>query len=193
MKLFFVDLETTGLDHIKHGIWQLAAQIWIDGVEQERFKLEMQPVKGKLVSQEAMTKCNVDMARLRSLPLPHLAFHELRDRLGKYVSKYDKNDKFFFVGYNAQFDNQFLRQWFEDHGDSYFGSWFWYPYIDVCQLAGFCLMKQRRQMENFKLGTVVNHMGLLFDENEAHDADYDIDATRRLFDHLVEQGLSVFD
>jgi DNA polymerase-3 subunit epsilon len=186
MKLFFVDLETTGLDHTKHGIWQLAAQIWVDGVEQERFKFEMQPIKGKMVSNEALEKCGINMARLVSLPLPHLAFHKLRDRLAKYVSKYDKKDKFFFVGYNAQFDNQFLRQWFEDHGDSYFGSWFYYPYIDVCQLAGIKLMNERAELENFKLGTVARRLGFEFDEEQAHDADYDIDFTRQMFDLLIK-------
>ena len=104
MKLFFVDLETTGLDHIKHGIWQLAAQIWIDGVEQERFKLEMQPVKGKLVSQEAMAKCGIDMVKLKSLPLPHLAFHQLRDRFAGVVHEHLR-----FCQDNDFVSNFFLR------------------------------------------------------------------------------------
>ena len=31
----------------------------------------------------------------------------------------------------ASFDNQFLRQWFADNGDQYFGSWFWPNTLDV--------------------------------------------------------------
>jgi DNA polymerase III subunit epsilon len=193
MKFFFCDLETTGLDHKKHGVWQIGYQVRIDGIQVDRGTLECQPLKGKLVSPEALEKCGKTIEQLRALPAPHTVFRQLKDTLSKFVEKYDKKDKFFFVGYNAQFDSQFLRQWFEDLGDQYFGSWFWYPFIDVVQLAGFCLMRQRTRLENFKLGTVSSHLGFDFDEEQAHDAQYDIDLTRMIFDKLVADGLVVLE
>jgi len=191
MKYFFVDTETTGVDFRTNGIWQMAGQIWVDGREVERFGFTMQPLKGKLVHNEALAKGGVTMEQLRRFELPHARYHALKKILGRHCDKFDRTDKMWFVGYNAQFDCQFMRQWFEDMGDKYFGSWFWYPFIDIAQLAGFCLMRRRVQMENFRLGTVCRHMGVEFREDDAHDAQYDVDKARQLFDRLVETGLVV--
>lgn len=189
MKYFFCDLETTGTDFTKHGVWQIAGQIVIDGEERERFDLRCRPLPGKLVATGALEACGITMDYLRGLPDSQMAYLDLFGRLSSYVNKYDKFDKFFFVGYNAQFDCQFLRRWFEDHGDMYFGSWFWYPFIDVVQLAGFALHKRRQQLANFKLATVADYFGVSLDQ--AHDAQNDIEATRRMFDILVADGVRV--
>ena len=37
MKLFFFDLETTGLDNQKHAIHQISGKIIIDGIEKTKF------------------------------------------------------------------------------------------------------------------------------------------------------------
>lgn len=42
-KLFFYDLETTGVKDYKHGIHQISGMIVIDDVEKERFDLKVQP------------------------------------------------------------------------------------------------------------------------------------------------------
>jgi DNA polymerase III epsilon subunit-like protein len=73
------------------------------------------------------------MDQLRGFEHPGLVFQRLRAVMGRHVDKFDKKDKAWFVGYNANFDAQFVRQWFEDHGDK------------------FCLMRRRAQLENFKL------------------------------------------
>lgn len=53
-------------------------------------------------------------------------YKQFVDLLSKYVDRYNKKDKFFLAGYNiASFDNSFLRAWFIQNGDKYFGSWFW--------------------------------------------------------------------
>jgi DNA polymerase-3 subunit epsilon len=190
VKYFYCDLETTGLDHKLNGVWQLAYQIWVDGAEMERGKFEMQPVKGKLVSNEALETCGITMEHLRGLEPPAKFYHKLKQTLGRHVDKFDKKDKAWFVGYNANFDAQFVRRWFEDHGDKYFGSWFWYPILDVAVLGGFVLAGERGQLENFKLGTLCTHLGIEFDEDAAHDAQYDIDMTRQAFEALHARGLA---
>src|SRR3712207_9107105 len=81
--------------------------------------------------------------------------------LGKHVDKFNKKDKFFLVGYNnAAFDNQFLRGFFLQNGDNYFGSWFWANTIDVMVLATAYLAERRPEMENFKLSTVAKFLGV---------------------------------
>ncbi len=189
MKLFFVDLETTGTDPDKHGVWQMAGQIWIDGAEVERFDAKFQPLPGKLVAKGALEATKMTMDELRVLPQPRPAFEALKKLLGRHVNKYEKTDKMFFVAYNADFDARFARRWFEDFGDQYFGSWFWWPPIDVATIAGFVLAKSRHELVNFKLGTVAKHMGVEF-EGEAHDAQFDVDVTCKIYQDLEKRMLA---
>jgi DNA polymerase-3 subunit epsilon len=43
MKLFFFDLETTGVNPGKNGIHQISGEIVIDGKTMERFDFKVQP------------------------------------------------------------------------------------------------------------------------------------------------------
>ena len=80
------------------------------------------------------------------------------------------------------FDNQFLRAWFLQNGDKYFGSYFWSNSIDVMVLATPYLASQRSQMENFKQGTVAKALGIEIDESRLHDALYDIQVCKSIYD-----------
>lgn len=103
--------------------------------------------------------------------------------LAKYVDKFNKKDKFFLVGYNnAAFDNQFLRGFFLQNGDVYFGSWFWANSIDVMVLASAYLAERRPEMENFKLSTVAKFLGVSVSDDSLHNALYDIELTRAVYD-----------
>ena len=51
--------------------------------------------------------------------------------LSAHVDRYDKRDKCFFAGYNGIFDLNFLHAFFKKCGDQYFGSYVWWPSIDV--------------------------------------------------------------
>lgn len=106
--------------------------------------------------------------------------------LGRYVDKFNKKDKFFLVGYNnAAFDNQFLRGFFLQNGDTYFGSWFWANSIDVMVLASAYLMNRRTEMENFKLSTVAKFLGVSVSDESLHNALYDIRLTRAIYDIVM--------
>ena len=103
--------------------------------------------------------------------------------LSKYADRYNKQDKFFLAGYNnASFDNQFLRAWFLQNNDKYFGSWFWSNSIDVMVLATPYLASKRAGMENFKQGTVAKHLGIEVDAERLHDALYDIEICKAIYD-----------
>ena len=81
----------------------------------------------------------------------HEVYLEFVNMLSKYVDKYNKDDKFFLVGYNnASFDNSFLKAFFVQNGDSFFYSWFWVNSIDVMVLATQHLMMKRHLMKDFK-------------------------------------------
>lgn len=106
------------------------------------------------------------------------------------MSKYNKTDKFFLVGYNnASFDNQFLRGFFLQNGDNYFGSWFWSNSVDVMVLASQYLLAERPLMPNFKLSTVAAQLGVVVSEDKLHDALYDVDLTRDAYHIMIDDEL----
>ena len=107
MKLFFVDLETTGVDAEKNGITQIAAQIIVDGIEVQKLDYKVRPFKGQIISPEALEVTNTTIEELRSFPAPETVYATLSEVLGKYVKKFDKTDKFMFIAYNSMFDNTF--------------------------------------------------------------------------------------
>ena len=54
---------------------------------------------------------------------PIKVYKSIVNIFSKYIDKFDKKDKFHFIGYNSQaFDFPFLRYWFKKCGDIYFGS-----------------------------------------------------------------------
>lgn len=182
MKLFFYDLETTGLNPGRNGIHQISGKIVIDGEVKECFDFKVQPNPKAVIEDEALQIAGVTREQV-------LAYEPMRDvykkvvaMLGKYVDKYNKNDKFFLVGYNnAAFDNNFFRGFFLQNGDKYFGSWFWSNTFDVMVLASVALADKRAEMENFKLSTVAKTLGIEVREDALHDAMYDIDLTEKIF------------
>lgn len=188
-KQFFVDVETTGVDHRVNGIWQIAARMVINGECVETFKREMKPFPNQLVNSKALEVGGITMEQLRGFEEPAAVYTDLVKMLKKYVDKFNKKDKFFFIAYNAFFDSEFVRAWMGNNGDKYYGSWFWTPYIDVMQLAAFVLAERRAELENFKLETVLAYFGIPLEN--AHDGMCDIVATEQLFNRFVADGLSM--
>lgn len=188
MKLFFFDLETTGTYPGKNGIHQISGEIVIDGEVVEQFDFHVQPNPKAVIEQAALDVANVTKEQIMAYPPMQDVYQELTAMLAKYVDKYDKTDKFFLVGYNnAAFDNQFLRGFFLQNGDKYFGSWFWANSIDVMILATVFLADQRAEMANFKLSTVAKQLNIEVDEESLHGADYDIYLTRKIYE-IVKNG-----
>lgn len=179
-KLCFIDLETTGTDPDRHGIVQIAGQIRV-GDKEEKFKIRARAFKDDVIDADAIAANGLNPQEGCN---PHTAYAELIGVLSRYVDKFNKRDKFFFIGFNAKFDNEFLRKFFEKCGDKFFGSWFWFPYIDLMTISLVPLLSRRPGMENFKLATVCRTLGVPFDLEKAHDAEYDIQKTAELFDKL---------
>lgn len=184
-KLFYFDLETTGTRHWKNGIHQISGAIEIDGRIKEYFDFKVQPYHAALIEKEALDVagiCEADLATYR--PFGE-CYNLLCIMLNKYVSKYDRKDKFFLVGYNnASFDNAFLRAFFVQNNDNYFGSYFWSSHIDVMVLAAQFLMDKRAEMIDFKQATVAKTLGIEVDESRLHDAEYDVNLLIQIYKHI---------
>ena len=182
-KLFFFDVETTGLSTYKCAMHQIAGAIVINGVIKETFDIKLAPFEGAVIEDKALEVSHVTESQIKAYPPPINAYRQILKMLGKYVDKYDKKDKFFLVGYNNKgFDNDFMRNFFKQQGDNYFGSWFWAGAIDVMVLAADYLQEEIPNMVDFKLRTVAEYLGIKLDPAKLHDALYDIEITKMVYD-----------
>ncbi len=185
MKLAYIDVETTGIPHPESGLIQLAGIIEVDDEVVDRFDFKIQPFPTDIISDEALEVNGVSREDLKNFDSPVQAFKKFIEVLENHVDRYDKEDKFHFVGYNASFDANHLRAWFKKNDDNYFGSWFWNPPLDAMTFAAVGLMRRRRELPDFKLTTVAQSLGIEVEEADAHDAVYDVNITRQIFRMLI--------
>ena len=183
MKTLFVDCETTGTEKGQHALIQLAGCIVIDSDLTDTFDMRMRPFPNSSISDEALKINGRSRAEIGEWP-DHVEIKGVFEAmLNKHVDRFDRKDKFQLCGFNCSFDSDFIRAWFELCGDTYFGSWFWWPPIDVAQLAAIRLQRVRHRMSNFKLETVASELGV--ELSEAHEAKSDIRATMQIMKVLM--------
>lgn len=185
MKLIFIDVETTGLEHPDSALIQLSGLIEIDGEVRASFDYRIRPFPADIVAVEALSVNGLTREEIDGYDDPRAVFDEFTSLLAQFVDRYDRADKFHLVAYNAPFDSEHLRAWFAKNDDRFYGSWFWHPPIDVMGMAAVAAMPRRAHLENFKLVTVAKALGLIVDEAKAHDALYDIGLTRSVFQVLM--------
>jgi DNA polymerase III subunit epsilon len=176
-KVFWFDVETTGLDPLENDIIQLAFLIEINGEIIERHNLLMHPFNEKNISLEALQKQKRTLEEIRTYPNPREVYKKFINIIEKYVDRYDPSDKFHNAGYNSKFDMDFLRQFFIKNGDVYFGSWFNYKGLDPLPVLHLLDGLGYLSISNYQLETVCSHFNIPLD---AHDALNDINATRAL-------------
>lgn len=186
LKFCFIDTETTGTDFKRHGIHQVSLIIDVlheDGtlVTVEKRDFHVCPDPSLEIDDEALKISGVKREDLQLNDSEKIFHDKFVNILYKYKKKYDKRDKFYFVGYNGRFDADMVNELFKRVGDPYFFGLFWYPIIDVAVLSLFPIVRQRPFMENFKLGTVCKEYGIQISDEGLHDAMYDIEITRDLF------------
>jgi len=190
MKTAWIDLETTGLDPLKNGIIQIAGWIEVKGERTNEFNWLVKPFKGQIVSKKALEVNGKTIEEIRTYPEPFDIYKDLHKMLAAHINKYDRSDKFHFIGYNARFDMDFLRQFFKLNGEEFFGSYFHFPPIDVMAIAAHSLMADRHRMNNFKLTTVAQYLGIKFQESEAHDGLFDIQLTQKVLHELQKKTMA---
>lgn len=156
-KEFFIDIETTGLYPEKDSINQLAY------IYREN---------GKIIRKADLKGDNI--------------YPRLIVDLASFVDKYNKQDKMYFIAYNAQFDNSFVREMFLQQNDKFYGSYFFSPHICVMQLAAFKFMRKQLRPESFKLADVCKYFKINVDDTKLHDGMYDITLTKDLYNKLIK-------
>lgn len=182
-KIFYLDVESTGLDPQKHDIIQLAYIIEIDGEVKDRGVFHIQPFNYKTIDQSALEISHTTVKDLLMYPEPREVYKKLTSLLDKYIDKYNKQDKFSPGGFNVNFDKEFLKNFFLKNNDKYFGSYFDYHILDPVTFLYLLDYKGLLKLENYKLVTVCKHFNIPI---EAHDALSDIEATRKVILKLME-------
>lgn len=189
IKLFYEDTETTGTNPYKNGITQIAATIYFltdDGKyeKKDEFNFKVRPFDDDVIDDKALEITGVTKEEIMNYNRPQAVYKDLVAKLSEHCDKFNKQDKMFFVGYNSRFDYDFLRQFFEKNGDKYFGSFFFFPSVDVMNVAIVHLIEQRHILPNFKLATVAEYLKIET-EGKFHDAMKDIETTRLIFEKFV--------
>ena len=176
MKVFWLDLETGGLDPQKNPILQLAYVIEIDGVQMKSGKLHSRGFPGAEIQDEALKVNGLRLDEVIDFPPDSDLYETLIKIMSNYVNRYDSKDKFVIGGFNVAFDVDFLRELFKRQLDKYFGSWFAFQFIDPANIVRF--IQYAGAMEEFarmKLIDLAKHFHV--DRPNAHDALADIRMT----------------
>lgn len=181
-KVLYLDTETTGLDPVVHDVIQIAGAIEIDGEPVDEFCLFAQPMNWENISQEALDLRGLNVDDLKAYPTAGQAYRELVRIWSKHINKYDRADKFAVAGQNVRFALDFMASFFRKQGDKYFGSWISWQPIDLMYLASILRYSGKLPVENLKLGTVAQALGIEF---QAHDALEDIRTTRTVLRELI--------
>lgn len=186
-KLLYLDTETTGLYANKHGLTQVAAIIVIDGEEKDRINLKIntntypRPIKFEEKALE------INGETIESIA----SYANSDDQLRKFVDLLDfylgTDDTYQVVGYNVSFDIGFIKAWFKDW-DYKYSEFFSYKDIDVLALVRNLQLSGVIDTENAKLGTLCDYFDIPLD---AHDAMNDIEATRTLYQLLVNEYITM--
>ena len=186
IRIAVFDTETTGVDPKKNGITQIALELGV--IKNEvyhttgEYNFTVRPFPTDVIEEQALKVQGRTREEVMAGEEPRVVYRKLLEILGSVVDKYNKKDKMFFVAYNGSFDMDFLRSFWMKNGDEFFGSFFFYPDIDVCRIAGFKAMEDRPEMQNFKLGTVADHFGIERPPfGDLHDASVDLALTLDLF------------
>ena len=184
IKKAFLDTETSGLNPKLSAILEIGCILEVNGKIVEEFVIECSPFKDDIIDDKALEVNKIKKEDLYNRMPPRKAHQEFIQKLGCHINRFAKTDKFFFIGYNSTFDYQFLRAFFTKNDDKFFGSYFFYPSIDVAVLAAMHLMNDRYKMTNFKQTTVCTEMGIEVDMEAAHSALYDANLVKSLYNKL---------
>ena len=184
-KLFFFDVETTGLDPAVHDIVQLAYIIDRDGEIVDTGDLYLRPSPGGSIDPDALRVQGRTLEQVMAFPPASDAYHTLIGRLSLHIDKFNRADKLYPVAYcGIQFDYPFLQNFFKRQDDPFFGSWYNHRVIDPIVLARTLDFKDILVSPDLKLHTVCESFGVPL--SQAHDALADVTAMRELFYKMVD-------
>jgi DNA polymerase III epsilon subunit-like protein len=181
----YFDVETTGLDPVRNDIVQYSAII-VTPEEEDEIDLKMRPISSS-IDDTALRIQGRTRREILTWPDPGDQFRVLEEWLGNHVDKFDPDDKFIPIAYNASFDIGFWDEYSRkcNFGTNYgIGSWVKrsctqdpLAVIRFLERVGFIPVLDSHKLEN-----VCTFFNIPI---EAHDALGDVRALRMLDRLLV--------
>lgn len=196
--LAYIDLETTGLSAWKCGITQIGYILEIVEPGETTGTVVLENVlkpnifPGTQISPEALEKTGMTMEMIQRGMEPRDAL----DKLLNDIRTTFNGERCTLVGYNANFDDQFLRQFFKACKGPAYWKIFQTPCIDVMSIAANQMRFIRDELKefgvkhgikgSFKLELVAKALGLEA-TGSLHDAIVDIRLTRDIYNTLNKE------
>jgi DNA polymerase III epsilon subunit-like protein len=182
-KIFFFDVETTGLTPGFHEICQFAGILDVDGETVWEYEKIIRPQFPCRIDPGAVAVHGITLDKM----MGGIKQDELHYRIVKHLSfsvdKYNREDKAFPAAFNGNFDYSFMSSLFRARNDHFMGSLFNHRVIDPLAYFRFLNSVYDWKLENMKLSTIARAMGIKID---AHDAMSDTRALRELYYILTE-------
>ncbi|MBA7621073.1 3'-5' exonuclease DinG [subsurface metagenome] len=194
-KLFWVDLETTGTQP-GHEITECAFIIEINGKVKSERNILVRPLAidpnnvesgvVRPIDDEALaiTGCSVEDLKSSGRISGKELYRSLLDVVETYVDKFNRDDKFIMAGHNVSFDQRFLKALWDQCGDQYFGSWFFWETLNLLDVVKVWQVVIGKRLESKKLSDIAEYFGIPL---EKHQAINDIKATRDLFYQMLSE------
>ena len=187
IKKLYLDVETTGLDSKKCGLTQVAYIIEIDGNVMATGNMDVRPFEGAQITAKALEVTGKTYEEIMQYPLDEEQFKIFRAVLKTYINPMVYGDDFTLIAYNAEFDQNYLIEWFDRNGVKY-SNYINYRKVDTLAILRILHAEGFANLKGYKLTEVYK---AVFDEEfDAHDALADIEATKRLHEFLVENYLT---
>lgn len=185
MKLLWLDTETTGLCPVKNALREIGF-IYENEKEVNEGLLLINPLTYKKsidIDSYALEISNKTLKDLETYPDSEYSFYTFCKFLDKRFEV--DNTRFVIAGFNAKFDYEFLKEWFKDNkAEVEFNKYFHYKILDVFSLVFILKQQNLIDTKNDKLETVCNYFDIPIN---AHDALSDIEATKKLYDLIVDR------
>jgi DNA polymerase III epsilon subunit-like protein len=187
MTVAWVDVETTGLEPVNSGAFEVAILIYqdvMDGdkkvhkmVEEKVFRLN--PLDDEVLYHESAAEVNsITEEEIRSFPPAAKVIPEFVNLLKKYLPE---DERMIFAGYNCKFDWGHISALLFRHGGHIMEDYFNGRLIDVYELVKKAKeMKLLDPTRDNKLTTITKALDI--PHEGAHSAMSDIRATRRLYE-----------
>lgn len=182
-RILWFDSETGGTDDKTDALIQLAAIIEINGQIVDEIDLKMQPLAGKKVNAEAISKHGMTLDIIKGFDSACSSYDNFERFLLKHNPCPVKTNRYIMAGYNPDFDCRFLSRWYSDITCGPYAYWkhLQFSPVDVMPVLRAMRYAGILNLPDTKLETACKHFGI---EIQAHDALSDIRATRELT-HMV--------
>lgn len=182
-KLCHIDIETTGTNHNRHGIHQIACIIDKDGEVISQFNFNVKPHPIAEINASSLSYSGVTRQQIMQYPDMFTIRKQILEIWSNHCDITNPKDKMFLCGYNAaHFDQHFVKKWFELLGDDLaIKSYFFSPVRDTMVLAVEYLEFHKISVANYSQACVAEALGIEVDKSRLHNATYDVNISRTIY------------